>query len=569
MSNPPLATFAGQAGAEALVPTTITLYPSDPTQQKLTSRIIGTSTDFIFYALKAGHIRVLYRHGNARTLLRGHTAQVVDIQLCGHADGSAVSLASVGKDGQLIFWQIDIVKPATPGPDTPPELNAKIVAQLAHPEKDMFYTKICYSVAVASAVTIDVAGRLALWLPGGPGGPAGPVSLDTPGAQPAFVSVCFSPAGNMIAAGTDAGAVVTWVSSPSGFVLAGRRTAHAASICSVWVTETAASGGGPGAPVLTTASCDEIKVWSVSGECLQTLATPAAPYDRFTVLASESVVFAACTGSPSLAAFYVDGRSGLITQATESTLGGPVLSITAERQDTSLNVFAVQLQHIQQFTLAVADCVPAAPPATNEAAAAAAAAAALSNQPQQGGGASTASAVPLEVPPLPPPTMPVSASVAAAEAGVGGSASSTQVVARVDAGFAGLQRLLEEQAQANATMQAAVLKVLQDGFMQMDRTIQADTAKVRLPPPTHPPSPAFVGEHARDLGSLSEICCVRLSDHCGHRRFFRPSCRSEQFNQHEGISVRTRVRRLLAPMSWWRGRVNGGRPVVCVSHMFS
>lgn len=93
--------------AKSLVANTITLYPSDQTEQRI-GRIIGTSPDFIFYALKgarqfarglpdevchtpllimpvcalvAGHIRALYRHANVRTLLRGHTAQVLDIQV--------------------------------------------------------------------------------------------------------------------------------------------------------------------------------------------------------------------------------------------------------------------------------------------------------------------------------------------------------------------------------------------------------------------------------------------------------------------------------------------------------
>ena len=54
-------------------------------------------------ALAAGHIRALYRHSPVRALLRGHTANAVDLQCCG---GSDFSLVSAGKDGAIIFWKI-------------------------------------------------------------------------------------------------------------------------------------------------------------------------------------------------------------------------------------------------------------------------------------------------------------------------------------------------------------------------------------------------------------------------------------------------------------------------------
>lgn len=92
----------------------------------------------------AGHIRALFRHANVRTLLRGHTAQVLDIEVCirlrfprvplslhcscwlnmmsilqysgtkkgfgdDEARSSTMGLLSVGKDGQLIAWEIHVV----------------------------------------------------------------------------------------------------------------------------------------------------------------------------------------------------------------------------------------------------------------------------------------------------------------------------------------------------------------------------------------------------------------------------------------------------------------------------
>jgi hypothetical protein len=51
----------------------------------------------------AGHIRALYRHSPVRALLRGHTANAVDLQCC---SGDECSLVSAGKDGAIIFWKI-------------------------------------------------------------------------------------------------------------------------------------------------------------------------------------------------------------------------------------------------------------------------------------------------------------------------------------------------------------------------------------------------------------------------------------------------------------------------------
>jgi hypothetical protein len=56
-----------------------------------------------FTARAAGHIRALYRHSPVRALLRGHTANAVDLQCCG---GDEFSLVSAGKDGAIIFWKI-------------------------------------------------------------------------------------------------------------------------------------------------------------------------------------------------------------------------------------------------------------------------------------------------------------------------------------------------------------------------------------------------------------------------------------------------------------------------------
>lgn len=72
----------------------------------------------------AGHIRALYRHSPVRALLRGHTANAVDLQCCG---GDEFSLVSAGKDGAIIFWKI---AKSVPDDGSEAQLTPEIVGQV-------------------------------------------------------------------------------------------------------------------------------------------------------------------------------------------------------------------------------------------------------------------------------------------------------------------------------------------------------------------------------------------------------------------------------------------------------
>ncbi len=154
----PSSAIADDDVAQDLAASTITLYPSDTAERRI-GRLIAISSDYICYAVKgallhlripavktvpltpqprvhhpleiltcgvhtAGHIRALYRHSPVRALLRGHTANAVDLQCC---SGDECSLVSAGKDGAIIFWKI--VK-STPDDGGEAQLAPEIVGQV-------------------------------------------------------------------------------------------------------------------------------------------------------------------------------------------------------------------------------------------------------------------------------------------------------------------------------------------------------------------------------------------------------------------------------------------------------
>ncbi|KAG0203075.1 G-type lectin S-receptor-like serine/threonine-protein kinase SRK [Mortierella sp. GBA30] len=85
----------------------ITLIPTDVEYNH--GKMVAVSKGYISYAAKGGKIRVIQQAHGHRTLLRGHTDQVVDMGFSSLNAQEATGLqllASVGKDSRLIIWDL-------------------------------------------------------------------------------------------------------------------------------------------------------------------------------------------------------------------------------------------------------------------------------------------------------------------------------------------------------------------------------------------------------------------------------------------------------------------------------
>ncbi|KAG0250098.1 hypothetical protein BG011_008654 [Mortierella polycephala] len=84
----------------------ITLIPTDVTYNH--GKMVAVSKGYISYAAKGGKIRVIQQAHGHRTLLRGHTEQVIDMAFSSDVQDSAEMqlLATVGKDSRIIIWDL-------------------------------------------------------------------------------------------------------------------------------------------------------------------------------------------------------------------------------------------------------------------------------------------------------------------------------------------------------------------------------------------------------------------------------------------------------------------------------
>ncbi|KAG0359810.1 hypothetical protein BGZ54_009811 [Gamsiella multidivaricata] len=127
--------------SEDLETTPITLIPTDVEYNH--GRMVAVSKGYISYAAKGGKIRVIQQSHGHRTLLRGHTDQVIDMGFSSAAhDASKMQLlASVGKDSRLIIWDLS-------GSDTDSTdiVHSKYMELLGAPRSDQpRYTRIAWS----------------------------------------------------------------------------------------------------------------------------------------------------------------------------------------------------------------------------------------------------------------------------------------------------------------------------------------------------------------------------------------------------------------------------------------
>ncbi|KAF9289325.1 hypothetical protein BGZ88_007806 [Linnemannia elongata] len=128
----------------------ITLIPTDVDYNH--GKMVAVSKGYISYAAKGGKIRVIQQSHGHRTLLRGHTDQVIDMSFSSADQGASASqlLASVGKDSRLIIWDLSASHPDSTDID-----HSKYLELIGAPQSDQpRYSRIAWSPRNASQLAL-------------------------------------------------------------------------------------------------------------------------------------------------------------------------------------------------------------------------------------------------------------------------------------------------------------------------------------------------------------------------------------------------------------------------------
>ncbi|KAF9143911.1 hypothetical protein BG015_000256 [Linnemannia schmuckeri] len=128
----------------------ITLIPTDVDYNH--GKMVAVSKGYISYAAKGGKIRVIQQSHGHRTLLRGHTDQVIDMSFSSADQGASGSqlLASVGKDSRVIIWDL-----STSHPDSTDIDHSKYLELIGAPQSDQpRYNRIAWSPRNASQLAL-------------------------------------------------------------------------------------------------------------------------------------------------------------------------------------------------------------------------------------------------------------------------------------------------------------------------------------------------------------------------------------------------------------------------------
>ncbi|KAG0214710.1 hypothetical protein BGX33_001909 [Mortierella sp. NVP41] len=128
----------------------ITLIPTDVDYNH--GKMVAVSKGYISYAAKGGKIRVIQQSHGHRTLLRGHTDQVIDMSFSSADHGTAGSqlLASVGKDSRVIIWDL-----SSSDADSTDIAHSKYLELTGVPQSDLpRYTRIAWSPRSASQLAL-------------------------------------------------------------------------------------------------------------------------------------------------------------------------------------------------------------------------------------------------------------------------------------------------------------------------------------------------------------------------------------------------------------------------------
>ncbi|KAF9912845.1 hypothetical protein EC991_008711 [Linnemannia zychae] len=115
-------------------------------------KMVAVSKGYISYAAKGGKIRVIQQAHGHRTLLRGHTDQVIDMSFSSANYGASGSqlLASVGRDSSVIIWDL-----SSPDLDSTDIAHSKFLELTGEPQTDEpRYSRIAWSPRNASQLAL-------------------------------------------------------------------------------------------------------------------------------------------------------------------------------------------------------------------------------------------------------------------------------------------------------------------------------------------------------------------------------------------------------------------------------
>ncbi|KAG0023494.1 hypothetical protein BGZ80_009269 [Entomortierella chlamydospora] len=107
-------------------------------------KMVAVSKGYISYAAKGGKIRVIQQSHGHRTLLRGHTDQIIDMGFSSASsqDPSGMQLlASIGRDSKLVIWDL-----SGSNADSTDIAHSKYLELLGEPQSDQpRYSRIAWS----------------------------------------------------------------------------------------------------------------------------------------------------------------------------------------------------------------------------------------------------------------------------------------------------------------------------------------------------------------------------------------------------------------------------------------
>ncbi|KAF9419365.1 hypothetical protein BGZ94_009438 [Podila epigama] len=139
----------------------ITLIPTDVEYNH--GRLVAVSKGYISYAAKGGKIRVIQQSHGHRTLLRGHSDQVVDM---GFSAPEALDvkglqlLASVGKDSRIIIWNLSGSDVESTDISHSKYMELAGVSQSDHPR----FGRIAWNPAQPSVLAVVNNDEYAVWV---------------------------------------------------------------------------------------------------------------------------------------------------------------------------------------------------------------------------------------------------------------------------------------------------------------------------------------------------------------------------------------------------------------------
>lgn len=375
--------------------TPITKYVSDP--GLVLGRQIAVNRNYICYGLKMGNIRVLNINTALRSLLRGHTQRVTDMAFFAE---DVHLLASASIDGRIFIWKIN----EGADEEEKAQISGKIVIAIQIVgEEEPVHPRLCWHPHKQEILMVAIGNRV-LKIDSTKVGKAESFTAEEPlkcpidklidgiqvvGKHDAVVtdlSMCQWMTSRLASASVD-GTVKIWEDrKPSPLAVLRPHDGHAVNS----VTFLTAPHRPDHIVLITGGPLNrEVKIWtssleegwllpsdSESWQCTQTLELKGSSEDAFfnqvVALPRAGLLLLANAKKNAIYAVHIDyGPHPAATRMdymAEFTVTMPILSITGTSESLPdgehiVQVYCVQTQAIQQYALALSQCLP--PPLDN------------------------------------------------------------------------------------------------------------------------------------------------------------------------------------------------------------